>query len=86
MASSRNKRQPKALVALEKCPKGIHGLNQITNGGLPLGRMTQVCVGSDSGKARFGMDFLVMSARVHDELGLFMSVKEDAGELAKNAH
>ena len=40
--------------ALEKCPSGIPGLDEITNGGLPRGRPTLVC-----GTAGCGMEFLV---------------------------
>ena len=84
MATSRKKQQPKQLTALEKCATGISGLDQITNGGLPLGRTTLVCGGSGSGKTLLGMQFLVMGARDHDEPGVFMSFEENAGELAQN--
>ncbi len=35
---------------LRKCPTGIVGLDQITGGGLPLGRSALVCGGAGCGK------------------------------------
>src|SRR5512146_2946845 len=84
MATSRKKSQTKPLTPLEKCATGIPGLDQVTNGGLPLGRTTLVCGGSGSGKTLFGMEFLVVGARDHDEPGVFMSFEENAAELAQN--
>ena len=49
---------------LEKCPTGIRGLDEITNGGLPKGRPTLVCGGAGSGKTLLGMEFLGRSRRV----------------------
>lgn len=71
-------------AGLLKCPTGIPGLDQITNGGLPRGRTTLVCGGSGSGKTLLGMEFLVMGAREHDETGVFLSFEENADELAHN--
>ncbi|HZW25944.1 MAG TPA: circadian clock protein KaiC [Gallionella sp.] len=84
MATPRKKVQAKPLAALEKCATGIPGLDQVTNGGLPLGRTTLVCGGSGSGKTLLGMEFLVVGARDHGEPGVFMSFEENAAELAQN--
>lgn len=84
MATYRKKQQSKLPAALEKCATGIPGLDQVTNGGLPLGRTTLVCGGSGSGKTLLGMEFLVMGARDHGEPGVFMSFEENAAELAQN--
>ncbi|BBI99092.1 circadian clock protein KaiC [Ferrigenium kumadai] len=73
-----------ASAGLLKCPTGIPGLDQITNGGLPQGRTTLVCGGSGSGKTLFGMEFLVMGATEYGEHGVFMSFEENADELARN--
>lgn len=60
MAKTRKKRaSPGSPAGLEKCPTGIPGLDQITNGGLPKGRTTLVCGSSGSGKTLFAMEFLV---------------------------
>jgi circadian clock protein KaiC len=84
MAASAKKSQRHQQSALEKCPTGIPGLDQVTNGGLPLGRTTLVCGGSGSGKTLFGMEFLVKGVRDYGEPGVFISFEENAEELAKN--
>jgi circadian clock protein KaiC len=40
-------------ASLPKCPTGIHGLDEITGGGLPCGRPTLVCGGPRYGKTLF---------------------------------
>jgi circadian clock protein KaiC len=69
---------------LEKCPSGIPGLDEITNGGLPRGRPTLVCGSAGCGKTLFGMEFLVKGATEYDEPGVFMAFEETAEELTKN--
>lgn len=78
------KSQTTPPAALEKCPTGIPGLDQVTNGGLPRGRTTLVCGGSGSGKTLFGMEFLVKGTMEYNELGVFMSFEENADELSQN--
>ncbi|MBI5896586.1 MAG: hypothetical protein HZB24_11485, partial [Desulfobacterales bacterium] len=36
-------KKKREIVLLEKCPTGIKGLDEITQGGLPQGRPTLVC-------------------------------------------
>jgi circadian clock protein KaiC len=69
---------------LPKCPTGIHGLDQITLGGLPRARTTLVCGGAGCGKTLFGMEFLVRGATEFDEPGVCLSFEETAEELASN--
>ncbi|MFZ2642740.1 MAG: ATPase domain-containing protein, partial [Verrucomicrobiia bacterium] len=38
-----------STTSLPKCPTGIQGLDEITGGGLPLGRPTLVCGGAGCG-------------------------------------
>ena len=71
-------------IALPKCPTGIHGLDEITFGGLPAGRTTLVCGGAGCGKTLLGMEFLVRGATEFDEPGVCLSFEESAGELAAN--
>ena len=49
-------------VALEKCPTGIKGLDEITKGGLPKGRPTLICGSAGCGKTLFAMEFLLRGA------------------------
>lgn len=77
----------KNVVSEDSLPKsrtGIHGLDEITFGGLPKGRPTLVCGSAGSGKTLFAMEFLVQGALQYDEPGVFMSFEETAGELAQN--
>ena len=71
-------------AGIEKCPTGIGGLDEITNGGLPRGRPTLVCGGAGSGKTLLAMEFIVNGIRDYDEPGVFMAFEETAGDLTKN--
>ncbi|WP_292747849.1 ATPase domain-containing protein [Nostoc sp. NMS4] len=59
---------------LPKCPTGIQGLDEITNGGLPQGRPTLVCGSAGCGKTLLGMEFLVRGATQYGEPGVFIVV------------
>jgi circadian clock protein KaiC len=73
-----------AAEALAKCPTGIRGLDQITDGGLPRSRSTLVCGGPGAGKTLLGIEFLARGARDFGEAGVFVSFEERADGLAKN--
>jgi circadian clock protein KaiC len=69
---------------LLKCPTGIQGLDEITDGGLPKGRPTLVCGTAGCGKTLLGMEFLVRGALEYNEPGVFMAFEETAEELTQN--
>jgi circadian clock protein KaiC len=71
-------------ILLPKCPTGIQGFDEITEGGLPKGRPTLICGGAGSGKTLFGMEFLVRGALLYDEPGVLMAFEESAEELTQN--
>ena len=71
-------------TGIAKCPTGIHGLDEITLGGLPRGRPTLVCGGAGCGKTLLGMEFLVRGATKFDEPGVCLSFEETAEELTSN--
>src|ERR1700674_3103369 len=71
-------------AGLSKCPTGIHGLDEITLGGLPRGRPTLVCGSAGCGKTLLGMEFLVRGAMEFGEPGVCLSFEETAEELASN--
>ena len=78
---------PKAFASaaqLPKCLTGIQGLDEITGGGLPLGRPTLVCGGTGCGKTLLAAEFLVRGAVQFDEPGVFMSFEETEPELQAN--
>ena len=66
---------------LKKCPSGIKGFDEITEGGLPKNRTTLVSGGAGSGKTLFGLDFLINGAIQFKEPGVFMSFEESEDEL-----
>jgi circadian clock protein KaiC len=70
--------------ALAKAPTGIRGFDEITGGGLPVGRPTLVCGSAGCGKTLFGIEFLVRGAVEHGEPGVLVSFEENADELTKN--
>src|SRR5437667_12088476 len=69
---------------LQKCPTGIEGLDDITNGGLPRGRPTLVCGAAGCGKTLLAIEFLVRGAVEYGEPGVLLSFEETATELATN--
>jgi len=70
--------------SLPKAPSGIQGLDEITGGGLPLGRPTLVCGSAGCGKTLLAMEFLVRGATEFGEPGVFVAFEETASELALN--
>ena len=76
-------RQP-AQPGIAKCPTGIRGLDEITQGGLPRGRPTLVCGAAGCGKTLLAMEFVVRGARQFNEPGVFMAFEETGKELADN--
>ena len=80
---------PKKKIAfnhnqLHKCPTGIKGFDQITEGGLPKNRTTLVCGSAGSGKTLFGIDFLIKGTINYNEPGVLMSFEETEDELYKD--
>lgn len=82
--SRRNTTNATHLAELLKCPSGIRGLDEVTNGGIPHGRPTLVCGSSGSGKTLMAMEFLVRGILDHDEPGVFMCFEERSADLAQN--
>jgi circadian clock protein KaiC len=69
---------------LDKAPTGIPGLDQITGGGLPWGRVTLVAGSAGTGKTLLGLNFLVAGARRYGEPGVLMTFEESAAKVALN--
>ena len=69
---------------LQKCPTGIKGFDEITEGGLPKNRTTLISGGAGSGKTLLGIDFLVKGVTDHNDPGVFMSFEETPDELYKD--
>jgi circadian clock protein KaiC len=62
-----------AAPGLERAPTGIGGLDQITGGGLPRGRVTLVAGSAGAGKTLLGLQFPVAGAREHGEAGVLLT-------------
>ena len=69
---------------LPKCPTGIAGFDEITGGGLPVGRPTLVCGPAGSGKSLFALQFLVNGATHYAEPGVFLAFEENRADLVAN--
>jgi len=83
MKKHRSKTRPPNL-RLPKCPTGIQGLDEITDGGLPRGRPTLVCGGAGCGKTLLAAEFLVRGAVQFNEPGVLMAFEETEKELTAN--
>jgi circadian clock protein KaiC len=69
---------------LAKSLTGIEGLDEITEGGLPLGRPTLICGGAGCGKTLIAIEFLINGVVKYNEPGVFMAFEENGEELAIN--
>ena len=84
--SQRPKSVAASLPTLAKCPTGIRGLDDVTNGGFPRGRATLICGGSGSGKTLMGMQFLVRGIEEHGEPGVFMCIEVSMSRVAVSTY
>jgi circadian clock protein KaiC len=84
MAKQKAQRSNEGLTGIKKCPTGIRGLDEITNGGLPKGRPTLICGGAGCGKTLLAMEFIVRGIRDFGEPGAFMAFEENEDELTQN--
>jgi circadian clock protein KaiC len=73
-----------APQTLPKCPTGITGLDEVTEGGLPRGRPTLVCGNAGCGKTLLALEFLVRGATQFGEPGVFVAFEESEEELTQN--
>jgi circadian clock protein KaiC len=75
---------PKQRQQLAKSATGIHGLDEITGGGLPTGRPTLICGSAGCGKTLLSLEFLVRGAVEFGENGVLLAFEETAEELSQN--
>lgn len=67
------------LSSIPKLATGITGLDEILNGGIPVGAMTILSGGPGSGKTMIGLEFIVRAALAgHHGIILTFEEKEDA--------
>jgi circadian clock protein KaiC len=72
------------MADLSKAPTGIQGLDEITEGGLPMHRSTLLRGGPGSGKTLLATEFLVRGALQYGEPGVLMTFEETGEDLALN--
>ncbi len=71
--------------ALAKIVTGIEGFDDITGGGLPLGRTTLLMGGPGSGKTVLALQVLVCGAITRGTPGIFVAFEENALQVSANA-
>jgi KaiC/GvpD/RAD55 family RecA-like ATPase len=77
--------RPKVVrPSLAKAPTGIQGLDEVTGGGLPKGRVTLVCGSAGYGKSLLAMEFLVHGAVRYGEPGVCVDFEETEEKLRAN--
>ena len=70
---------------LAKASTGIVGFDDLSGGGIPLGRTTLLVGGPGSGKTIFAMQYLVHGALHLGEPGIFVAFEESSAQLVTNA-
>jgi circadian clock protein KaiC len=71
-------------VEVARTASGIEGLDPVTGGGLPSGRVTLVSGTAGSGKTLLAVQFLVAGIVDADEPGVFVTFEERPSEIARN--
>lgn len=84
MAKTTKEKITTKRTKLVKCPTGIKGFDEITEGGLPQNRTTLVSGNAGSGKTLLGINFLIKGATDFNEPGILMSFEETEDELYKD--
>lgn len=73
------------VLPLAKVATGITGFDEITFGGLPLGRTTLLRGGPGCGKTVFAVQSLVNAARDRHEASILVAFEENANQIVANA-
>ncbi|WP_457353943.1 circadian clock protein KaiC [Roseateles sp. P5_D6] len=72
-------------AAAGKASTGVGGFDDITGGGLPIGRTTLLVGGPGSGKTIFALQFLAHGAQACKESGIFVAFEEHIERIVANA-
>src|SRR4028119_1963280 len=71
-------------VGLRKAATGISGLDEVTGGGLPLGRPTLVCGPAGRGRTLLAVEVLYRGITEFGEPGVLVTFEESVTEVADN--
>ena len=72
------------LRGIPKKQTGIEGFEDISHGGLPLGRTTLVSGTSGTGKTLFALQFLYNGIVKYQEPGIFVTFEETPADIIRN--
>ncbi|GAB4342773.1 MAG: circadian clock protein KaiC [Cyanophyceae cyanobacterium] len=72
-------------MGVQKIRTMIEGFDDISHGGLPVGRATLVSGTSGTGKTLFATQFLYNGIMYFDEPGIFVTFEESPADIIKNA-
>ncbi|MGJ3250947.1 MAG: circadian clock protein KaiC [Elainellaceae cyanobacterium] len=75
-----------ALEGIQKIRTLIEGFDDISHGGLPVGRTTLVSGTSGTGKTLIAVQFLYNGITQFDESGIFVTFEESPIDIIKNAY
>jgi circadian clock protein KaiC len=73
-------------AGVQKIRTLIEGFDDISHGGLPVGRTTLVSGTSGTGKTLIAVQFLYNGITHFDEAGVFVTFEESPADIIKNAH
>ena len=73
-------------VGVKKIKTMIEGFDDISHGGMPVGRTTLVSGTSGTGKTLFAIQFVYNGITYFDESGVFVTFEESPQDIIKNAH
>jgi circadian clock protein KaiC len=72
-------------VGVQKIRTMIEGFDDISHGGMPVGRTTLVSGTSGTGKTLLAVQFLYNGITYFDEPGVFVTFEESPSDIVKNA-
>jgi circadian clock protein KaiC len=73
------------VAGVQKISTLIEGFDDISHGGLPIGRTTLVSGTSGTGKTLFAVQFIYNGITQFDESGIFVTFEESPADIIKNA-
>ena len=71
--------------AIIRVPTGIHGLDELIEGGFEEGSAVLIVGSAGTGKTLFGLQFLYEGAKKYNEPGIFISFEEERESLYKHS-
>ncbi|HEY9645576.1 MAG TPA: circadian clock protein KaiC [Chroococcidiopsis sp.] len=83
--NSKNQTPRQPLEGVQKIRTLIEGFDDVSHGGLPVGRTTIVSGTSGTGKTLFAVQFLYNGITHFDEAGVFVTFEESPADIIKNA-